>query len=108
MHHHALRGPALTRVLPDGGALSVPVLGHGDQVLARAGVHQCQHLVLLGQAHADHARRGPAHGTHRGLCEASREPAARHHHEVVLAVREHHADQLVAGVEVDGGESGAR
>ena len=62
---------------------------------------ELDHLVVLAQAHALDAGRGAAHRAHVALVEADRLAAAGDHQDVVVAVGEPDADELVVLAHLD-------
>ena len=86
----------LTRVLGDARALAPAVLGHDEQVGVVGGDVDLDHLVVAAQPHAGDAggRAGPSARTSL-LVEADRLAEPRDHQDVVVAVGEPDADQLV-------------
>ena len=99
---HAHRATALDRILRDAGALAPAVLGHDEQVGVVCRDVDLDDLVVGPQAHARHARRVPAHRPNVLLVEAHGLAEPRHHQDVVGAVRQSHADQLVALAHLQG------
>ncbi len=94
-------------VLGDRRALAVAVLGRGQHRLRLVLGHQHRdHVLARLEHHAAHAARVAAHRPHVVLVEAHRLAAVGEQHHVVVAVGQCRADQVVAGVEVDGDDAG--
>ena len=90
------RAAALDRILGDAGALAPPVLGDDEQIGVVGGDVDLDHLVVAPELHAGDARGGTAHGAHVALVESDGLAETGHHQDVVVAVGEANADQLVA------------
>src|SRR4029077_6504977 len=86
-------------------ALAVAGVGDDEDVDVVA-MHVDGHdLVVVAQAHADHALGSPARRAHRLLAETNRLAMARDDEDVVGAAGLYHPHQLVAVFEVDGDEA---
>src|SRR5882672_7135308 len=98
---HPLGAAAVASVLGDRRALAEAVLGRCEHRLALAVRDQHRHhLLLLAELHAAHPVRLPPHRPHVVLLEAHRLAAVGEEHDVVLAVGDRRADEVVAVVQV--------
>src|SRR5205085_7481853 len=103
---HALAAAAMARIVAERRALAEAVLGGGEHalrlVVRREHAH---HALAFAQAHAAHAGRLAAHGTHVGLLEAYRLALGGEEHDVVFAVGERRAHEVVAFAQAHGDDA---
>ena len=104
---HAFGSAAMARVLGDAGALAIAVGRGGQHALFLVAGHQHgDHALAVVQHHAAHAARVAAHRAHVVFIEAHRFAAIAEQHDIVLAVRQGRADQVVARIEIDSDDAG--
>ena len=99
---HALGATPVAGVFGDAGALAVAVFGGGEHALLLIlGDQHGNHALAIFQVHAFDAARLAAMGGHFVLVKTYRFATVGKQHDVVLAVGDGRADQVVALVQVD-------
>ena len=90
----------MDRIFADRGALAVTVLGHRQHVALR-GDDERHHPVPVLQPDAPDTAGGAAHGAHPLLVETHRLAGAAEEQDVLAAIGDGHAHQLVAVAQID-------